>query len=72
MYLPFDNLNKFVMERFVETIKVLDGQFYNLKPTSEGQGRRRRSFREASCVGGRADGCSGRDVFQVGEVSGGV
>lgn len=61
------------MERFIETIKVLDGQFYNL----EAHERRARAtveafWGEASRVGGRADGCSGRNVFRVGEVPGGV
>ena len=56
------------MERFIETIKVLDGQFYNL----EAHEQRARATVEASRVGGRADGCSGRDVFRVGEVPGGV
>ena len=52
------------MERFIETIKVLDGQFYNL----EAHERRARVTAEAF----RADGYSGHDVFRVGEVPGGV
>ena len=57
------------MERFIETIKVLDGQFYNL----EAHERRARVTAEAFFGKPLAwEGYSGHDVFRVGEVPGGV
>ncbi|MFR5659165.1 MAG: hypothetical protein ACLUDU_14855 [Butyricimonas faecihominis] len=60
------------MEGFIETIKVLDGRFYNLKAHERRAGATTEAFSGSLCVGGRADGCSGCDVFRVDEVSGGV
>ena len=52
-------LNKFVMERFIETIKVLDGQFYNL----EAHERRARATAEAFS-GSLSRGRSGGWLFR--------
>ena len=54
------------MERFIETIKVLDGQFIIWKPTSEGQGTAAEAFSGSLSRIGR----SGRMVVPAAMCSG--
>ena len=61
------------MESFIETIKVLNGQFCNLDAHERRAKATAKAFFGKSLaweVGG--DGCPDRDVFRGSEVSGGV